>query len=199
MYIYIYIKGHLSIQYWKSIYAAWDISYYNMGHLSTVWVSTYAVWDIYLYSMGHISKLYFISWWLVIRMLFVGDLVIRMFISWWLVIGYFISWWLVMGKFIFWWWRFWSGIPWPYLWSRCNSLKCPSLDRPPTCKFPIRIITTPYRLIPWPLWPMLKHWRPDNLAMRHLSLLHRHVIHVYTHCITLLNWNNYTWSCYISK
>ena len=28
-------------------------------------------------------------------------------------------------------------------------------------------------LIPWPLWPMLKHCRPDILARGHLSLLHR--------------------------
>ena len=27
--------------------------------------------------------------------------------------------------------------------------------------------------IPWPLWPMLKHCRPDILARGHLSLLHR--------------------------
>ena len=56
--------------------------------------------------------------------------------------------------------------------------KCPRLDCPPACKFPIRIITTPYRFIPWPLWPMLKHWRPDNLARGHLSLLHVHRHHL---------------------
>ena len=60
------------------------------------------------------------------------------------------------------------------VWHRCNRLKCPRLDCPPACTFPIRITTTPYRFISWPLWPMLKHWRPDNLARRHLSLLHRH-------------------------
>ena len=57
--------------------------------------------------------------------------------------------------------------------DRCNMLKCPRLDCPPACKFPISIITTPYRFIPWPLWPMLKHWMPDNLARGHLSLVHR--------------------------
>ena len=30
---------------------------------------------------------------------------------------------------------------------RCNRLKCPRLYCPPACKFPIRIITTPYRFI----------------------------------------------------
>ena len=30
--------------------------------------------------------------------------------------------------------------------------------------------------IPWPLWHMLKHCRPDNLARGHLSLLHRETI-----------------------
>ena len=61
---------------------------------------------------------------------------------------------------------------------RCNRLKCPRLDCPPTCLFPIRIIPTPYKLIPWPLWPMLNHWRPDNLARGHLSLLHRYECHL---------------------
>ena len=49
--------------------------------------------------------------------------------------------------------------------SRCTRLKCPRLDCPHACKVPIRIITTPYRFILWALWPMLKHWRPDNPAM----------------------------------
>ena len=30
---------------------------------------------------------------------------------------------------------------------------------PPACNLPIRIIRTPYRFIPLPLWPMLWHWR----------------------------------------
>ena len=61
---------------------------------------------------------------------------------------------------------------------RCNRLKCHRLDCPPTCLFPIRIIPTPYKFIPWPLWPMLNHWRPDNLARGHLSLLHRYECHL---------------------
>ena len=79
--------------------------------------------------MGH--KLYFISWWLVIRM----------FISWWLVIGYFISWWLVIGKFISWWWRFWSGIPWPYGYDqRFRKLKPkPKLNPPNAHRSQIKI------------------------------------------------------------
>ena len=52
---------------------------------------------------------------------------------------------------------------------RCTRLKCPRLD----VNCPIRIMTTPYRFIPWALWPMLKHCRPDNLARGHLSLSHR--------------------------
>ena len=57
--------------------------------------------------------------------------------------------------------------------TRRNRFKCHRLGCPSACKFPIRIITTPYRFIPCPLWPMLKHWRPDNLARGHVSLLHR--------------------------
>ena len=55
-------------------------------------------------------------------------------------------------------------------WSRCNRLKCPC---PPACKFPIRIITTPYRFIPWPLWPMLA-LEAGQSNQGHLSLLHRY-------------------------
>ena len=55
---------------------------------------------------------------------------------------------------------------------RCNRLKCPRLDCPPAYTFPIRIITTPYRCIAWPLWSKLKHGRLDNLAWGHLSLSH---------------------------
>ena len=32
--------------------------------------------------------------------------------------------------------------------ARCTRLKCPRLDCPPACKYPIRIISTPYRFIP---------------------------------------------------
>ena len=39
--------------------------------------------------------------------------------------------------------------------------------------FHLGVIITPYMFIPWPLLPMLKHWRPDNLARGHLSLSHR--------------------------
>ena len=71
---------------------------------------------------------------------------------------------------------FWKGI-WtrPLFERRCTRLKCPRLDCPHACKCPIRIIATPYRFIPWSLWPMLRHWRPDNLAWGHLGLLHRRV------------------------
>ena len=58
-----------------------------------------------------------------------------------------------------------SGVPFI---CRCTRLRCP-----PACWFPIRVIITPYRFIPWPLWPMLKHCWPDNIARGHLSLLHR--------------------------
>ena len=53
---------------------------------------------------------------------------------------------------------------------RCPRLRCPRLDCPPACWFPIRVILTSYRFIPWPLWLMLKHCRPDILARGHLSL-----------------------------
>ena len=53
--------------------------------------------------------------------------------------------------------------------SRCTRLRCPRLDCPPACQFPIRVIITTYRFIPWPLW----HCRLDNLARGHLNLLHR--------------------------
>ena len=59
--------------------------------------------------------------------------------------------------------------PWIQLY-RCNRLRCP-----PACKFPIRVIITPSRFTPWPLWPMLKHRRPDNPARGHLSLIHRSI------------------------
>ena len=68
--------------------------------------------------------------------------------------------------------------------NRCTRLRCPRLDCPPACYFPIRVILTPYRFIPWPLWPMLKHCRPDILARGHLSLLHRKWSNLFdiTHC-----------------
>ena len=69
-------------------------------------------------------------------------------------------------------------------WFRCNSLKCPRLDCPPACQFPIRIITTPYMFIPWPLWPMLKHWNPENLARGHLSLSQRRSLWFYRRDVT---------------
>ena len=50
--IYLYIKG-------TSIHTVWNISHYNMRHISTVW-------DIYLYNMGHLSIPYgtsFIAVW----------------------------------------------------------------------------------------------------------------------------------------
>ena len=56
---------------------------------------------------------------------------------------------------------------------RCTRLRCPRLDCPPACLFAIRVILTPYRFIPWPLWPMLKHCRLDILDRGHLSQLHR--------------------------
>ena len=62
-----------------------------------------------------------------------------------------------------------------YLCNHGNRLKCPRLDCQPACLVPIRVIITPYRFIPRLLWPMLKYWRPDNLARGHLSLLHRYV------------------------
>ena len=60
---------HLPMQYGTSIYTEWNISHYNMGHLSTVCdiylyikghlfiqygTSNYAVWDISHYNMGYI-------------------------------------------------------------------------------------------------------------------------------------------------
>ena len=81
------LRGHLSIQYGTSLITIWDI-YLQYG------TSTYAVCDIYLYSMGH--KLFFISWWLVIRMLFLGDWWLGCLFpgDWWLAILFLGDWWL---------------------------------------------------------------------------------------------------------
>ena len=51
----------------------------------------YTVWH-----MRHISKLYFISWWLVIRMLFLGDWWLGCLFpgDWWLAILFLGDWWL---------------------------------------------------------------------------------------------------------
>ena len=40
-----------------------------------------------------------------------------------------------------------------FLWIRCTTTESPPVIMSP-CMF-IRIIRTPYRFIPWPLWPML--------------------------------------------
>ena len=54
-----------------------------------------------------------------------------------------------------------------FVWrSRCNRHKCPRFDCPPACKFPIRIITTPYMFIPWPLGPHVEALEAGQSSQR---------------------------------
>ena len=103
-----YSMGHIYIQYGTYIHTVWDIYTFSMGHIS-IQYGTWSVWDIYLgyavqhgtymyavWHMGHISKLYFISWWLVIMMLFIGDWWLGCLFpgDWWLAILFLGDWWL---------------------------------------------------------------------------------------------------------
>ena len=57
-----------------------------------------------------------------------------------------------------------------------------------------KIIITPYRFIPWPLWPMFSHWRTDILARGHFNLLHRVLLlcgygHIHVPVMPTSNWS----------
>ena len=69
-----------------------DIYPYSMGHIPM----QYGTYMHTVWHMGHISKLYFISWWLVIRMLFLGDWWLGCLFpgDWWLAILFLGDWWL---------------------------------------------------------------------------------------------------------
>ena len=55
--------------------------------------------------------------------------------------------------------------------SRCTRTESPPVRMSPACKLAITIMRTPYGFIPWPLWPILKHWRPDDPARGNFNLL----------------------------